>query len=280
MQYGAELSHARLCRARANGCNASSRGDASCGPAEAEAAALASERRASQIRAEYAQRWVGSGAGYIRGFLQNGSRLGGWGQMENVIPLVVGLAPAQTAATDASLEQLVRHAEHALTEIRTQMPEAFWRYGRPDDALHIMRGFRADPRKTYPEVSFTFVENCVVGLLGLAPDAAAHAIRTRHRLGTGMGWAAAENILVGAHTIAVRHDLGGGGGASAGGAGAVRRLRTTVSHTAHTAPPPTGGPNGGAWGYDHADSRSSAAPMPPGPPPEGNIYRIGPKFAS
>ena len=52
--------------------------------------------------------------GYIRGFLQNGSKLLGCGQMENVIPLVVGLAPANTPATDASLEQLVEQSRHGL----------------------------------------------------------------------------------------------------------------------------------------------------------------------
>ena len=72
-----------------------------------------------------------------------------------------------------------------------------------------------------------------------------------------MEWAAAEDIPMGAHVVAVRHD----GSASGDG------LRTTVSHTAYSAPRPTSGPNGGNWGDDHADSRSPAPPTAPGPPP-------------
>eukprot|EP01052_Picozoa_sp_SAG31_P030470 SAG31_NODE_3128_length_4646_cov_3.749285_5_plen_489_part_00 len=266
MQYGAELAHARLCRARIKGCNASLRADASCGKEAAEAAALASEQRAAYIREEYARQWVatssegnGGAKGYIRGFLQNDSKLEGWGQMENVIPLVVGLAPANTPATDASLAQLVQQS-HALTEIRSQIPEALWRYGRPDEALGILRQFQRDPRKTYPEVSFAFVENCVAGLLGLAPDASAHSLRTRHRLGTTVDWAAAANIPVGSHTISVRHDASD----RKTNIGSKCALRSTISHIRYSEPLPTGGSNGGAWGYDHADNRIPAPPAPPG----------------
>lgn len=87
---------------------------------------------------------------------------------ENVIPLVVGLARSNTPATDGSLAQLAHAAKVecgganpegqsfcSISEIRTQMTEAFWRYGRPDDALAVLNGFKMDPRKTYPEVSFT-----------------------------------------------------------------------------------------------------------------------------
>ena len=201
--------------------------------------------------------------------MQNGSAFAGWGGMENLIPLVVGLARANTPATDGSLEQLVEsykqncdgtHPEGqsicSITEGRTQTPEAFFRYGRPDDALAVLRGFQSDPRKTYPEVSFTFVENCVAGLLGLAPDAGAHALRTRHRLPQEMGWAAADNIPVGGHTVAVRHERG-----------LLGAMRTIVEHKAYTAPGPTSGPNGGDWGYDHADARAPAPPVPPSPSP-------------
>jgi hypothetical protein len=156
--------------------------------------------------------------------------------MENLIPLVVGLARPNIPATDASLAQLAHAARVncdgssiagesvcSISEIRTQMSEAFWRYGRPDDALNVLQGFETDPRKTYPgeeitqpnffsngaclhwgfgaalltsvalpavgvnaEVSFTMVENCVAGLLGLAPNSLEHTLRTRHRLPTYM----------------------------------------------------------------------------------------------
>ena len=101
----------------------------------------------------------------------------------------------------------------------------------------------------------------MAGLLGLAPDAAQHTLRTRHRLPTEISWAGADNIAVGAHTVAVRHDRKDG-----------VTLRTVVSHTAYTAPGPTSGPNGGDWGYDHADSRIPAPPLPPSPsPPPGTV---------
>ena len=100
------------------------------------------------------------------------------------------------------------------------------------------------------------VENCVAGLLGLAPNADRHILRTRHRLPTGMGWAAANNVLVGGHTVAVRHELR-----------ADNVMSTIVSHTEFTPPGPTTGPNGGDWGYDHADARVPAPPLPPTPAP-------------
>eukprot|EP01046_Picozoa_sp_COSAG06_P011095 COSAG06_NODE_624_length_13686_cov_86.804666_9_plen_108_part_00 len=80
--------------------------------------------------------------------------------MENLIPLVVGLARPNIPATDASLAQLAHAARVncdgssiagesvcSISEIRTQMSEAFWRYGRPDDALNVLQGFETDPRK-------------------------------------------------------------------------------------------------------------------------------------
>ena len=58
LQYGAELAHARLARARATACSASTIDDASCGKAAAEAAAVASEKRAAKIKAEYLLRRI------------------------------------------------------------------------------------------------------------------------------------------------------------------------------------------------------------------------------
>ena len=88
--------------------------------------------------------------------------------MENLIPLVVGLARPNIPATDASLAQLAHAARVncdgssiagesvcSISEIRTQMSEAFWRYGRPDDALNVLQGFETDPRKTYPGEEIT-----------------------------------------------------------------------------------------------------------------------------
>jgi len=88
--------------------------------------------------------------------------------MENLIPLVVGLARPNIPATDASLAQLAHAARVncdgssiagesvcSISEIRTQMSEAFWRYGRPDDALNVLKGFETDPRKTYPGEEIT-----------------------------------------------------------------------------------------------------------------------------
>ena len=78
MQYGAELSHMRLVRARVKACAASFK-QAACRDITLEEAAIAaSGQRAAAIQTEYKERWLSTdGKSYIRGILQNGSKLEG-----------------------------------------------------------------------------------------------------------------------------------------------------------------------------------------------------------
>ena len=76
---------------------------------------------------------------------------------------------------------------------------------RLDLAIELLRGLLVDSRKSYPEVSFAYVDVMVSGVLGVAPDALADRVITTHRLPTNMTWANASSIAIGAHSIVIAH---------------------------------------------------------------------------
>ena len=179
------------------------------GGAAGAAAGAALTGAAGAARADEAREKSTHPGGFLRGVLRNGSTLSGWGKTETMFPLIAGLAAGGSEQTDAAFALLEEYANsHTITECRCQMPEALFRYGRPDAAVQLLKGLLLDARRTYPEVSFAYVDVMVSGILGVAPDALGYAVTTTHRLPSSVTWANATQIAVGPHTIAVAHAAG------------------------------------------------------------------------
>lgn len=135
------------------------------GAAAARAAALA-------LRARFQTApWWDAAQGYARGQTAAGPLFGSK-ETQAIFPLRHALVQPGARA-DAHLAALLAAMPAAGTEARTYMPEALFLWGRPTDAAAYIAQLLADPRNTYPEVSFTLVADLTVHLLGLDIDCGA-----------------------------------------------------------------------------------------------------------
>lgn len=208
-QYAASLALASLYTAQGN--------------AAASAKAAAS---AEQLRAGFLATWAvpngtakDGAAGYARGFEQgSGEMLSGWPKdlvcsTEIIFMAITGLLVGGTELADRTLDLLTLRGldtANTITECRAQIPEGLFRYGRPDPALTMMRDLMQDPRRTYPEVSYAFVDLCVTGILGIKPDAPGQSVSTTLRLPSDLSWAQANHITIGHYVLSMSHQAGVG----------------------------------------------------------------------
>jgi hypothetical protein len=64
----------------------------------------------------------------------------------------------------------------------------------------------SNPRRDYPENSFTVIEHVTRGLMGVEPDGTTGVISTLSRLGAGTDWVELSNIHVLSRLVSVIHN--------------------------------------------------------------------------
>lgn len=128
--------------------------------------AAASRAQARSLINVFRNFWYNQSAGgYMRGITATGPKYG-WGETQTLFPALHGLLePGERA--QAHLATILAGAPGSGTEPRTYVPEALFLHGLPDAAAAFIAQLLADPRKTYPEVSYTLVADLAVHLLGI-----------------------------------------------------------------------------------------------------------------
>ena len=171
------------------------------------AAANATRAQAAALRATFATQWYTSTLGYSRG-LNSAGMLYGYSETNSVFPATsYMLSPGPR--TEAHLNLIADSARASGTELRTYVPEAMFAYGRPDVARDYITQLVSDPRRTYPEVSFTLVADLAVHLLGLEPlpQALGSAKAVVSTLGANLpsdtAWARARGVPLAGYTLDV-----------------------------------------------------------------------------
>ncbi|MFJ1757154.1 hypothetical protein [Kitasatospora sp. NPDC088134] len=181
-------------------------------------------QRAADLRGYFNSTWsgTGSGAAMVRGYRTDGTAVTGWGKENSwFMPMkkILDPGPRNDAYLDYIDQQASGADRPANIEAYTYLPDTFfffahhrddtaWKwmqyvYDHRDDQ-HVVT--RQGPNGDYPEVSFTLVSQTVEGLLGVDPNAPAHALATLPHLPTGTGWLQIDDLAVGRNTFALRHD--------------------------------------------------------------------------
>jgi len=111
--------------------------------------------------------WFLENRGYARGITGKGVQYG-YLETQSVFPGTSHLIEPGTRA-DAHIAMVIANASASGTELRTYVPELLFEFGWPNAAADYIAQLLADPRNTYPEVSFTLVADLAAHLMGLAP---------------------------------------------------------------------------------------------------------------
>lgn len=95
-----------------------------------------------------------------------------------------------------------------IVELKSYLPTLFYESGHTALATRMIIDLcsPANPRRDYPENSFTVIEHVTRGLMGIEPDATTGVISTLSRLGTGTDWVELSNIHVMGRRISVAHN--------------------------------------------------------------------------
>ncbi|MEU5592735.1 hypothetical protein [Streptomyces sp. NPDC020298] len=180
------------------------------------------DRRAADLKKYFNDEWSGSGSGadMVRAYTTSDVPVTGWGKENSVfMPMkqIIDPGPRNDAYLDYVQAQELGPQGSPNIEATTYLPDMFFKNNRDDTAWWWMRKIYGErelqhvnagqgPDGDYPEVSFTLVSQTVEGLMGIAPNAAAHRVTTQSRLPSGMKWLQVADVPIGTGTITVRHD--------------------------------------------------------------------------
>lgn len=118
-----------------------------------------------------------------------------------ILPLYFGIVDSFHA--EELFEQL--DIEPLTIEENSYLAEAYYRYGRHEQAFHSLMGqLNPDlPHRDYPENVFTAVGTTVHRLVGVIPRASEGVVETRSRLPKEVSWVRLDNLPLLANEIAV-----------------------------------------------------------------------------
>ena len=172
------------------------------------AAAQAQEfrRRAASIKELFNREWLDSERGYASSRLRDRSFSYKLGETGLLTRGLIDRGPAADRLLDDNEATLPRGILRAV-EGRCYLPEAYFSAGRSNAAWSRMIDL-LDIHTDYPEVSFTWVSDVILGILGVSVDADG-ALVTRPHLPDDIDYCDADNIPLGGHRISVRQERGG-----------------------------------------------------------------------
>lgn len=195
------------------------------------------DKKARDLKTYFNSTWSGTGSAgnMVRGYTIDGRALTGWGKENSwFMPLKQIINPGTRRETylDYIDQQASGPDKPTNIEALTYLPDTFFKNNRSDTAWKWMKhvydhkdiqhiNTKQGTNGDYPEVSFTLLSQTVEGLMGVAPNAPAHALTTQPRLPSGMNWLKIEDLRIGTDTFSLRHD------------GATK---STLTHTSGTSP--------------------------------------------
>jgi hypothetical protein len=110
------------------------------------------------------------------------------------------------AKIEYALKTLIAGGENV--EENSYMPMLFYRYDKLELAYQRLL-YMVDPsveRRTYPEVSYSFIGSVAEGLMGLELNAPENRLQTTPKLPKGLGWVELKNIPWKDGSVTVRHN--------------------------------------------------------------------------
>ena len=95
--------------------------------------------------------------------------------------------------------------QNLLIELKSYLPILFYQYGNSELANELLKELCSikNPRRDYPEISFTLIEHITRGLMGI--DVNQNNIETISRLAQNQKWASVKGIPIIGSVIAVKH---------------------------------------------------------------------------
>lgn len=178
------------------------------------------DKKASELRKLYNDKWWNSSTQSFYSYIDGNGKFETLNTVttENELPLYFGLVEngIKTKSALDKLEQAIQDdstVENGVmggVESMSYLPNIFFKYGRTEQAYHILR-ILTDPklkRRSYPEVSFTVVGNIGSGLMGIHPLMYRRTIQTLSQLPEHNGSetrAELSKVPVGENVISVWH---------------------------------------------------------------------------
>lgn len=105
------------------------------------------------------------------------------------------------------VEQYAANFNRLIVELKSYLPIIFYENGHTELANDmIVQLCGADnPRRDYPENSYTVIEHITRGLMGIDADASSNTLTTLSRLTGHEGWAELKNLPLLASSVTVKH---------------------------------------------------------------------------
>jgi len=105
------------------------------------------------------------------------------------------------------LDNYSKNKEGMTIELASHMPEIFFRYGRPDDGIFMLKHLTDSNtfRREYPENPFSVVGAFITGLMGINADATENYISSFSGLEDSGAWARADELPVLGKQISLLH---------------------------------------------------------------------------
>jgi hypothetical protein len=200
--------------------------------AYAEMAALRGEtklakqfaKKAADLKAFFNQNWgINNTNTYNRGYTADGKAVDGWGKENSWFMLMKGITEGQQQRTQLYLDfiyQLLESKDDIPDNIEaiSYIPETFFLHQQNERAWKWMKHIitRLNQQHSYqsatgrngdyPEVSYVLIRNAVVDLLGIAPQASAHALSTLSHLPMEIDYVSLQNIRIGQSLVALKQE--------------------------------------------------------------------------
>lgn len=105
------------------------------------------------------------------------------------------------------LDHYSEHKNELIIEIASHMPDIFFRYGRPDEGIYMLKHLTnsSTERREYPENPFSVIGAFATGLMGITPDAGGNYLITMSGLSDPEAWCSLSDLPVLGKKIDLTH---------------------------------------------------------------------------
>lgn len=180
--------------------------------------------KAEQLKNLFNESWgIKNTPLYNRGYLANGTPVDGWGKENSWFMPMKGITEFGSDRTlnyltfiDERLESKADIPDNI--EAISYIPEMFFLHHQNElgwkwltyilEKLDQEHSYSSATGRNgdYPEVSYVFIRNVIIDLLGVKPNAAKNEVRTLSHLPTALEFLGVENITLGSSKLAVHHE--------------------------------------------------------------------------
>lgn len=165
-------------------------------------------KKAENLKGLYNSDWWNEKLGrHYDAVLQDHNFYSGYINAAHILPFWFDQIPEEGEKSDRELDYILRKGAHGV-ELRSYLPWIFYKYGRNDTAYHLLSEMidPSLPRREYPEVSFSVIDDVVEGMMGISPDASRREIETLSRLTSKTAWVKLSGVPVFDNYVSVLHE--------------------------------------------------------------------------